>query len=99
MARLARRGTVFTNAYCPSPLCMPSRPALLSGRRVFDVQTYGNCNVFSSDTPSYGAVLAGQGVHSVHVGKTGVVRRMERENQRTEEYARRQLVAVGRAPK
>jgi len=39
MARLARRGTVFTNAYCPSPLFMPSRSAFLSGRRVFDAQT------------------------------------------------------------
>lgn len=70
MLRLARMGTVFTNAYCPSPLCMPSRSAFLSGRRVFQLQTYGNCNVFSSDEPGYGRVLAGQGVHSVHIGKT-----------------------------
>ena len=60
MLRLARMGTVFTNVYCPSPLCMPSRSAFLSGRRVFELQTYGNCNVFSSDEPSYGRVLAGQ---------------------------------------
>ncbi len=72
MTRLARMGTVFTNAYCPSPLCMPSRSAFLAGRRVFDLQTYGNCNVFSGDFPSYGKVLAGQGVHSVHIGKTDV---------------------------
>ncbi len=72
MARLAKRGTVFTDAYCPSPLCLPSRSAFLSGRRVFDIQTYGNCNVFSDDYPSYGKVLAGQGVHSVHIGKTDV---------------------------
>jgi choline-sulfatase len=78
MTRLARRGTVFTNAYCPSPLCMPSRSAFLSGRRVFDLQTYGNCNVFSSDTPSYGEVLAGQGVHSVHIGKTDVYKEAAR---------------------
>ena len=58
MTRLARMGTVFTNAYCPSPLCMPSRSAFLSGRRVFDLQTYGNCNVFQVETPSYGKVLA-----------------------------------------
>jgi choline-sulfatase len=63
-------GTVFTNAYCPSPLCMPSRSALLAGKRVFELQTYGNCNVFTSDAPGYGRVLAGQGVHSVHIGKT-----------------------------
>ncbi len=72
MTRLARMGTVFTNAYCPSPLCMPSRSAFLSGRRVFDLQTYGNCNVFYQETPSYGEVLSGQGVHTVHIGKTDV---------------------------
>ncbi len=72
MQRLAGMGTVFTNAYCPSPLCMPSRSAFLSGRRVFDIQTYGNCNVFPGDYPSYGKVLADQGVHTVHIGKTDV---------------------------
>src|SRR3954451_7301514 len=75
MTRLARRGTVFTNAYCPSPLCMPSRSAFLSGRRVFDLQTYGNCNVFPVETPSYGKVVADQGVHTVHIGKTDVYNR------------------------
>ena len=72
LTRLARMGTTFTNAYCPSPLCMPSRSAFLSGHRVFQLQTYGNCNVFPSDHPSYGKVLAAQGVHTVHIGKTDV---------------------------
>jgi choline-sulfatase len=78
MTRLARMGTVFTNAYCPSPLCMPSRSALLAGRRVFELQTYGNCNVFSLDEPGYGRVMAGQGVHSVHIGKTDFYDRSSR---------------------
>src|SRR5271157_5845644 len=34
MAALARMGTVFENAYCPSPLCSPSRSAFVSGRWV-----------------------------------------------------------------
>jgi choline-sulfatase len=54
---------------------MPSRSAFLSGRRVFDLQTYGNCNVFQVETPSYGKVLADQGVHTVHIGKTDVYNR------------------------
>jgi choline-sulfatase len=69
LERLAGIGTVFTNAYCPSPLCMPSRSAFLSGRRVFDLQTYSNCNVFVSNQPCYGKVMADQGVHTVHIGK------------------------------
>ena len=29
--RLAARGTLFTNAHCPSPKCAPSRAAILTG--------------------------------------------------------------------
>jgi choline-sulfatase len=31
--RLAKRGTIFTNAHCQSPLCSPSRMSLLTGLR------------------------------------------------------------------
>src|SRR5947207_14437006 len=61
MTRLARMGTVFTNAYCPSPLCMPSRAAFLSGRRVVDLQTDCNCNVLPVGTTSYCKVLVDLG--------------------------------------
>lgn len=30
--RLARRGTLFTNAHCQSPVCNPSRASLMTGR-------------------------------------------------------------------
>jgi choline-sulfatase len=68
--RLAARGVVFENTYCPSPLCMPSRSSFVSGRRVHEIRTYSNCNILSYDYPTYGRVLADRGVHTVHVGKT-----------------------------
>jgi choline-sulfatase len=73
MDRMAEQGTVYSNAYCPSPLCTPSRSAFMSGRRVHEVQAYSNCNLnLPNYFPTYGSVLRQQGVHSVHFGKTHV---------------------------
>ena len=35
---LANSGTRFTNAYTPSPICVPARAALATGRYVHDVR-------------------------------------------------------------
>ena len=40
-ARLAARGTTFTNAHCQAPLCNPSRSSLLTGRRPTSTGIYG----------------------------------------------------------
>lgn len=69
MARLAAAGAVFEQAYCPSPLCAPSRAAFMAGKPVHQLQVYNNCNVQRFDYPSYGAVLRDQGVHTAYVGK------------------------------
>lgn len=67
--RLAARGVVFENGYCPSPLCLPSRSAFVTGRHVHEIQAYNNCNAIEHEHAGYGAVLGGQGVHTVHAGK------------------------------
>ncbi len=72
MERLAARGTVFQHAYCPSPLCLPSRSAFMAGKPVHQLQTYNNCNVIPFNYPSYGGVLARQGVYTVYAGKMDV---------------------------
>lgn len=40
--RLARMGTSFTRAYCASPVCNPSRTALMSGLRASTTGVYDN---------------------------------------------------------
>jgi choline-sulfatase len=40
--RLAKRGTLFTNAHCPSPKCAPSRAAILTGLRPSTTGLYDN---------------------------------------------------------
>jgi len=78
MQRLADGGTLYRNAYCQSPLCLPSRSSFVSGRYVHEIQTYSNCTVnLDPDRPSYGAVLAGQGVHTAYVGKVDVYKKGE----------------------
>lgn len=66
--RLAEQGTVYENAYCPSPLCVPSRSAFMTGRYVHEIQRYNNCKVIEARDPGYGAVLAEQGVHTAYIG-------------------------------
>ena len=72
MERLAQEGIIYDAAYCPSPLCTPSRSSFMSGLPVHQTQVYNNCNVVQFDYPTYGSVLDDQGVHSVHIGKTDV---------------------------
>jgi choline-sulfatase len=73
MQKLARRGVVYENAYCPSPLCMPSRSAFIAGKRVHQLQTYSNCNLLVDPSPfSFGAALAQQDVYTAYIGKTDV---------------------------
>ncbi len=73
MERLAEKGVVFENAYCPSPLCVPSRSAFMAGKRVHEMQVYSNCFVnLNTDHLSYGAALDKQGIHAAYVGKTHV---------------------------
>src|SRR5919112_1491543 len=46
--RLARRGTLFANAHCQSPLCNPSRTSLMTGLRPSTTGIYGLAPWFRS---------------------------------------------------
>ena len=66
---LATRSTVFTNAYCNSPLCGPSRASMLTGKMPSQLGTYDNACDFSSSIPTIGHVLQSQGYRTIVSGK------------------------------
>ncbi|MEM6678884.1 MAG: choline-sulfatase [Pseudomonadota bacterium] len=67
--RLARRGTVFTNAYCSYPLCGPSRMSMLSGQLASRVGAYDNASEFSSEIPTFAHYLRARGYTTTLSGK------------------------------
>ena len=75
MQWLADNGTLFEHAYCPSPLCVPSRSGFLTGKRVHAVRAYGNNRGgIPPETHGLGAVLGERDVHTVFVGKVHAYR-------------------------
>ncbi|KAJ9661505.1 hypothetical protein H2198_001885 [Neophaeococcomyces mojaviensis] len=67
--KLAEKAVVFSSAYCPSPLCGPSRMSLLSGLHVSKIGAYDNACSISSDVPTYAHYLRASGYETVLAGK------------------------------
>jgi choline-sulfatase len=68
--RLAAQGTLFERAYCASPVCVPSRLALLTGRYAHQVGAWDNDAVLDSAIPTWGHHLGGAGYETVLCGRT-----------------------------
>jgi choline-sulfatase len=66
---LARAGTVFERAYCASPLCAPSRFAMLTGRRASAIGAFDNAAELPAATPTVVHLLRAAGYHTVLAGK------------------------------
>ena len=66
---LGREGVRFRRAFCPSPLCAPSRACLAAGRE------YGRCNVrnngvdYPIEQPTFYTLLRDSGYHVAGCGK------------------------------
>ncbi|MBN1676199.1 MAG: sulfatase-like hydrolase/transferase [Kiritimatiellae bacterium] len=66
---LAARGTVFDAAYCPSPICAPSRAAMMTGRHVHTVEVWDNASPLRSDWPTFAHSFSASGYRTVLCGK------------------------------
>lgn len=66
---LAERGVVFDNTYCPSPICVPSRMSMLSGRYPCDNQVWTNSHILDSGIPTFAHAMGAGGYHPVLIGR------------------------------
>jgi arylsulfatase A-like enzyme len=67
--RLAREGTAFTRAYCPSPVCVPSRYSIVTGLPPHRTGCVDNGGAASPAPPSFMQRLAEAGYQTHGVGK------------------------------
>jgi len=68
--QLASRGTAFGRAYCPAPLCSPSREAIASGRYGTSTGCFTNLHQLLPGTPGFVSQLRSAGYRTSAVGKT-----------------------------
>ncbi|KAF2724085.1 choline-sulfatase [Polychaeton citri CBS 116435] len=67
--KLAKRSVVFDSAYCNSPLCAPSRMAMITGQLPSKIGAYDNAAPITEDTPTYAHYLRRAGYECVLGGK------------------------------
>ena len=67
--RLADSGTKFTAAYTNSPICVPARASLATGRHVHEIGFWDNASPYDGSVPSWHHALRDSGVDVVSVGK------------------------------
>lgn len=68
--RLARSGTVFTDAACTSPICVPARASLMTGRYVHQLGNWDNGHAYSGrEAPSWGRMITDAGGRVTTIGK------------------------------
>jgi choline-sulfatase len=67
---LARAGTVFENAYCNSPLCVPSRMSMFTGLLPSRIAAYDNASEFPCHAPTIMHYLRRAGYRTAVSGKT-----------------------------
>lgn len=66
---LARRGIRFTNAYTPSPICVPARAAFATGMRVHQIRHWDNAMPYAGAQRGWGHVLQDHGIRVESIGK------------------------------
>lgn len=67
--RLARRGTCFTRAYTPSPICIPARASLATGLHVHETRCWSSAEPYHGQIESWMHRVRARGHRVSSVGK------------------------------
>lgn len=67
--RLAARGVRFTRAWTPSPICVPARASLATGRFVHEIGYWDNAMAYDGRVPSWMHALSKVGYRVDSIGK------------------------------
>lgn len=67
--QLAANGVIFDNAYCTSPICVPSRMSMLSGQHPYQNQVWTNEHILDSGIPTLAHSLGAAGYRPVLAGR------------------------------
>lgn len=67
--RLAARGTQFTNAYTPCPICVPARASFATGRHVHETECWDNAQAYDGSIPGWAQYLRDAGRSVEAIGK------------------------------
>jgi len=66
---LAARGTRFSQASTPCPICVPARASLATGRYCHEIGYWDNADAYEGGVPSWHHVLRERGHRVVSIGK------------------------------
>src|SRR5690606_34795180 len=66
---LAARGARFSSAYCPFPLCCPSRMSFMTGRQASSIGVLSNHTQLGSDVPTFAHMFNDAGYETVLCGR------------------------------
>ena len=66
---MAQEAVIFDSAYCASPLCAPSRAALMTGQLCSKIGAYDNAAEFTASIPTLGHYLRDLGYYTCLCGK------------------------------
>jgi choline-sulfatase len=67
--KLALEGKLFTNIYCPSPLCVPSRMSFMTSCTPSANEVWNNNNILNSNIPTWATMLSIAGYETVLLGR------------------------------